>query len=362
MTSVESNLRPSIFDLDLPSLADWFTSHGHRAFRAEQVFRWLYSGQVDSFDRMTNLNKSIRRQLDETFRLGRLALVDTAQSQDGSRKLLYRLDDGHHIESVLIPESGHHTLCISSQVGCAQGCRFCMTARIGFRRQLTAGEIIAQVRDAVQMTVGLPDRLTNVVFMGMGEPLENYANVVQALSVIADARNGLGISSRRITLSTAGVVPRLTALGRDTAVSVAISLNATDDKTRSWLMPINRRYPLDALLAACRDFPLPPRRRITFEYILMAGINDTPEDAHRLVRLLKPIKSKINLIPFNEFPGSAFQSPTERVVKRFQSILQAHHQTVIVRYSKGQDIAAACGQLSAQAHEAPPGGVIKGLK
>jgi 23S rRNA (adenine2503-C2)-methyltransferase len=224
-----------------------------------------------------------------------------------------------------------------------------MTAKGGFTRNLSAGEIVSQVRDVLQQVSaqgGMP--LTNIVFMGMGEPLANYDNVVQALEVITNGDYGLKISTRRVTVSTAGLVPEMADLGRDTRVNLAVSLNATDDDTRTRLMPINRKYPIADLIAACQAYPLPPRRKITIEYILMKGINDSMTDAERLAKLLRPIKAKINLIPFNEHPGSDFKRPDPSRISQFQELLADHHYTVIVRHSKGQDIGAACGQLSAE--------------
>ena len=338
-----------IKDLSRQQLADWLKDQGRRPFRTDQILRWVYLRQTDRFDDMTNLGKPLRADLEVAFVNPRLPVESEATSQDGSRKLLFRLHDGLHIETVIIPEKNHFTLCISSQVGCSQGCRFCMTARGGLVRNLSAGEIISQVRDVQQRVNakgGLP--LTNIVFMGMGEPLANYTNVVQALEVITDGDFGLKISSRRVTVSTAGLVPQMADLGRDTRVNLAISLNATDDDTRTRLMPINRKYPIADLIAACRRYPLPPRRKITFEYILMKGINDSMADAQRLVKLLRPIKAKINLIPFNEYPGSEFKRPDPSRISQFQEFLADHHYTAIVRHSKGQDIGAACGQLRAR--------------
>jgi 23S rRNA (adenine2503-C2)-methyltransferase len=295
---------------------------------------------------MTNLGKPLRADLQAFFVNRRLEVEKESASQDGSLKRLFRLSDGMHIETVLIPEKDHYTLCISSQVGCAQGCRFCMTARGGFVRNLSAGEIISQVRDfqkGVDEKEGMP--LTNIVLMGMGEPLANYKSVLQALTMITNGNYGLKFSTRRVTLSTAGLVPRLADLGRDTQVNLAVSLNAADDETRTRLMPINRKYPLDQLIDACRRYPLPPRRKITFEYILMQGVNDGLDDARRLVKLLRGVKAKINLIPFNEHPGSDFKRPQAEQINRFQEFMADHHYTVIVRHSKGQDIGAACGQL-----------------
>ena len=281
------------------------------------------------------------------FVIDRLEVEKIETSRDGSRKYLFKLNDGKYIESVLIPERDHYTLCISSQVGCAQGCLFCLTAAGGFERNLTRAEIIAQVRD-IKNELHDPEQLRNIVFMGMGEPLANYKNLVSALSTITDNGAGLRFSSRRITLSTAGLVPKLTTLGRDTLVNLAISLNATDNETRNRLMPINRKYPLEALLNACRQYPLPAGRRITFEYILIKGINDSEDDARRLAKLLQPIRCKINLIPFNPHEGCDFDRPAEAVIQSFYDILFANNYTVIIRRSKGQDISATCGQLRAR--------------
>ncbi len=347
MTTISSKI--DIKDLSRQHLTDWLKDRGQRPFRTDQILRWVYLRQTDRFADMTNLGRPLRADLEAMFVNPRLQAESETTSQDGSRKLLFRLHDGHHVETVIIPEKDHYTLCISSQVGCSQGCRFCMTAMGGLARNLSAGEIISQVRDVqqkVQSEGGMP--LTNIVFMGMGEPLANYNNVVQALDVITDGDFGLKISSRRVTVSTAGLVPRMADLGRDTRVNLAVSLNATDDDTRTRLMPINRKYPIADLIAASRRYPLPPRRKITFEYILMQGVNDSMADARRLERLLRPIKAKINLIPFNEHPGSDFKRPDPSRINRFQEFLAGHHYTVMVRHSKGQDINAACGQLRAR--------------
>jgi 23S rRNA (adenine2503-C2)-methyltransferase len=302
---VTESSKIDIKDLSRQQLADWLKDRGRRPFRTDQILRWVYLRQADRFDDMTNIAKPLRTGLEAAFVNPRLQVESEAVSQDGSRKLLFRLHDGLHIETVIIPEKDHFTLCISSQVGCRHGCRFCMTAKGGFVRNLSAGEIISQVRDVlhqVNAQGGMP--LTNIVFMGMGEPLANYENVVQALATITNGNWGLKISTRRVTVSTAGLVPQMADLGRDTQVNLAVSLNATDDDTRTRLMPVNRKYPIADLMAACQRYPLPPRRKITFEYILIKGVNDSMADAERLVKLLRPIKAKINLIPFNEHPGS----------------------------------------------------------
>ncbi len=347
MTPIASKI--DIKDLTRTQLIDWLKNQGQQPFRCDQILRWIHLHQIDCFDDMTNLAKPLRTALAETFVNPRLYLEEECVSNDGSRKLLFRLKDGQHIETVIIPEKDHYTLCISSQVGCRQGCKFCMTAKGGFSRNLSAGEIVSQVRDVQNRLDGKSDMpLTNIVFMGMGEPLANYDNVVHAIDVISNGDWGLKISSRRITVSTAGLVPKMEDLGKQTKVNLAVSLNAADDETRSRLMPINRKYPLVDLLSACRRYPLPPRRKITFEYILMAGVNDAVSHADNLSKILRPVKAKINLIPFNEHPGCEFKRPSPQQIQRFQEFLAQHHYTVIVRHSKGQDISAACGQLRAQ--------------
>jgi 23S rRNA (adenine2503-C2)-methyltransferase len=335
-----------IKELTKDELIVWLKTRGIQPYRAGQILKWIYLRQADTFDVMTDIKKEIRNQLSQHFFIHRLEKARIETSKDGSKKYLFKLSDGKYIESVLIPEKDRYTLCISSQVGCAQGCRFCLTARGGFTRNLTKGEIINQVRD-IAFDIGEPKRLSNIVMMGMGEPLANFSNVVEAIHVITDRDAGLGFSSRRVTVSTSGLVPKLSDLGRETAVNLAVSLNATENKTRDMLMPVNRKYPIEQLLKACANFPLTSRRKITFEYILIKGINDSEQDAKRLAKLLRPLRAKINLIPFNSYEKSDFQRPEESVILKFKEILSKTNYTAIVRYSKGQDISAACGQLSA---------------
>jgi 23S rRNA (adenine2503-C2)-methyltransferase len=335
-----------IKDLTIEQLISWLEARGIQAFRAKQILKWVYHRQADAFDTMTDLGKEMRQQLSSQFSINRLEKTRIETSKDGSKKYLFKLEDGKYVESVLIPEKKHDTLCLSSQVGCAQGCKFCLTARGNFARNLSKSEIIAQVRD-VANDMENPSRLTNIVFMGMGEPLANYRNVVSAIQIITDSEIGLGFSSRRITVSTAGLIPGITDLGRDTTVNLAISLNAADNMTRNMLMPANRKYPIEKLIDACRSYPLHQRRRITFEYILLKGINDSPQDARRLAKLLRPIRAKINLIPFNDFEGSDYQRPEDSVINEFKEILHNANYTAVIRHSKGQDISAACGQLRA---------------
>ncbi|MCP4631084.1 MAG: 23S rRNA (adenine(2503)-C(2))-methyltransferase RlmN [bacterium] len=347
MSNISRISDTNILELTRAQLVAWLTGRDIAPYRADQILKWIYLRQVDSFDAMTDLSKDIRGLLAQHFVIGRLETAKIEISKDGSQKYLFKLSDGKHIESVLIPERDHYTLCVSSQVGCAQDCLFCLTAAGGFERNLTRAEIIAQVRD-IKKELGDSEQLRNIVFMGMGEPLANYNNLASALDTITNNDYGLRFATRRITVSTAGLVPRFSDLGRDTKVNLAISLNATDNHTRSRLMPINRKYPLETLLEACRQYPLPAGRRITFEYILIDGINDTEDEARHLAKLLQPIRCKINLIPFNRHGGSDFERPPESVTQAFFKILFDKNYTVIIRRSKGQDISAACGQLRAR--------------
>lgn len=346
--NTKGSISANILDLSHHELTEWLLENGMERYRADQIFKWLYLRQADSFEDMTDLGKAIRKHLSSRFIIPRLKIKQVQTSTDGTQKYLFQLLDKNHIESVLIPERDHHTLCISSQVGCAQGCVFCLTARGGFIRNLTQGEIISQVRDILKETEN-KIRLSNIVLMGMGEPLANYQNVINAFDVITDSDQGLKFAARKVTLSTAGMVPKIARLGSDTRVNLAVSLNAVDDRTRSRLMPINQKFPIKQLLDACRRYHPRPGRMITFEYILIQGINDSPNEAKELVKLLRPIKAKINLIPFNEFEGCEFRRPATSDTLRFQDILIQGNYTTIIRQSKGQDISAACGQLSANA-------------
>jgi 23S rRNA (adenine2503-C2)-methyltransferase len=331
-------------------LSRWLEEKGVRPFRSGQVFKWLYLKLAEDFEQMTDLGKDLRALLSGHFYFDCLTLVDKQVSVDATEKYLFCLADGAHIESVLIPEKDHFTLCVSSQVGCAMNCRFCLTAKGGWVRHLSAGEIIAQIR-MVRIFLSQrhmdPLKLSNVVFMGMGEPLANYDNVLQAIHVITDTDFGLKFSPRRVTVSTCGLVPGILDLGKACSVNLAVSLNATDDDTRSWLMPVNKTYPLEPLLTACRNFTMKPRNKITFEYILIKGVNDSPGHARQLVRLLTPLRAKINLITFNPHPESDLAPPDPKTVQAFLQTLLDRNMTAIVRKSKGADILAACGQLRA---------------
>jgi 23S rRNA (adenine2503-C2)-methyltransferase len=333
-------------ELTLAELEHVVTETGEAPYRARQIMRWLWMHNASSFEAMREVPARLRQYLMQRFRISRCMVSYVARSADGTRKLLLRLDDGAQIESVIIPTEDRTTLCISSQAGCAMACRFCATSRMGLHRNLTAGEILGQII-AAKPECADGRHLTNYVFMGMGEPLANYARLSRALAIMT-AEWGLAVSPRRITVSTVGLVPMMDRLLADFPVNLAISLHATSDRLRDWLAPINRRYPLAELLAACRRLPLSRRSRITFEYVMLDGINDSPEDARRLVRMLAPLKSKVNLILFNPFVGAPFQPSPRAQVDAFQAILHQGNLTATIRESRGQDIAAACGQLYAE--------------
>ncbi len=345
-----TQVKDDILNLSPDRLIEWLSRYDIRPYRSRQIFKWLYMRQADDFDRMTDLGKSVRELLAEHFYIGRFEKVAEELSADGTRKFLFRMNDGRRIESVLIPEKSHYTLCISTQAGCAQGCRFCRTAHLGFERNLTQSEILQQI---LQMKIEPDDtkRLTNIVLMGMGEPLANYENVLNALNILTNNEYGLKFAGRRITLSTSGIVPRIYDLGADTAVNLAVSLNAADDRTRNMLMPINRKYNIESLMEVCRNYNLRPHRRITIEYIMIKGINDSVLDAKKLSKLLRPIRAKINLIPFNSHDKSQFERPSQKTIETFQNILIDNHYTVMIRESKGRDISAACGQLQGKTQD-----------
>ena len=342
MTTTKTNIKSFTQEELQTKLAE----HGLKKFRANQILAWIYKDYAQSFEDMTNIAKPERTLLAFLFSLVSLTILKIEVSQDGTRKFLFELEDKHTIESVLIPDEDRMTLCISSQVGCPLACCFCLTGTQGFTRNLKAYEIADQVLEVSRiLQQEHVSAITNIVLMGMGEPLANFAEVIKALQLLI-SDNGLNFSTRRVTLSTAGLVPEIIALGKSgSKVNLAVSLNATTDEVRDRIMPVNKRYPLKELLAACRHFPLEPRRRITFEYVMLKGVNDTEDDALRLTRLLRGIKCKVNLIPFNPYPGSEFKRPDDSAVRRFQAILQDHHYTAPIRESRGRDISAACGQL-----------------
>ncbi len=317
---------------------------GQPAYRGRQLFRWVQARRALDLEDMTDLSRPFRIILKERVSLRHPDVSEVQRASDGTRKYLFRLSDGEEIESVLIPDEGRLTACISTQVGCPLACRFCLTGLMGLRRNLVAAEIVGQIL-ALQERLEPGERLSNIVLMGMGEPLLNFLQVERALRILSD-EHGASVSPRRITLSTAGHVPGIQKLAAaDLGVNLSVSLSATTDAVRNEIMPINRRWPIVELLEACRAYPLPNRRRLTFEYVMLDGVNDSHEDAKRLVKLLHGIRCKINLIPFNSAPDlSDRPSPKERVVA-FQRILHDAGRTATIRESRGWDISAACGML-----------------
>ncbi len=347
-----SNPEPAkvnLLDLNRAGLQQFFTDLGEKPFRVRQVMPWIYHRQQRDFSAMTDLSRQLREQLElkACIKLPEVAL--DRLSADGTNKWLFRLHDGNSIETVFIPEDNRGTLCVSSQVGCALDCSFCATGRQGFNRNLSTAEIIAQVWLAGHLLANNPKtahrRVTNIVMMGMGEPLHNYDHVRDAMNVFSDG-DGLSLSKRRITLSTSGVVPNIIKIGEETGAMLAISLHAVNDELRDVLVPINKKYPLEELLEACRNYPgLSNARRITFEYVMLDGVNDTLNDAKELVRLLAGIPAKINLIPFNPWPGSPYKCSDWEQIEAFADIVNRAGYASPVRTPRGRDIMAACGQL-----------------
>jgi 23S rRNA (adenine2503-C2)-methyltransferase len=339
---------------ELHELEQALTALGSQKFHARQIFQWVHKRGVTDVARMSDLSRELRLQLSAHFTLTTPQVVRREQSSDGTTKFLLSLSDGKHIESVCIPEQSAEssdpsstsrlTFCISTQVGCAMKCAFCLTGKMGIDRNLSAGEIVGQVR-VLARELGALDARFNIVLMGMGEPLHNYDETMKALRMLAD-EHGFAMSPRRITLSTVGVLPALERLATEPLMpNLAISLHSTTEAQRDLLVPINRKYGIDELLETCRRFPLKRRERITFEYVMLRDVNDTPEDARRLVRLLSGIKAKVNLLPLNEAAGIPFERPSDAAVNRFAKILADRGVTVSVRKSRGRDIRAACGQL-----------------
>jgi 23S rRNA (adenine2503-C2)-methyltransferase len=318
---------------------------GASRYRGRQLATWMYRKSVFDLDRMTDLPRAFRAELATRARIAVPEVDRVIASQDGSRKLVFRLEDDARVSAVLMPDDDRLTLCLSTQVGCGFECAFCLTGTMGLERNLTAAEIVGQL--LVANTIGGPaPRVTHMVFMGMGEPLANYQALVAAIRVFTDARLGLGYSPRRITVSTVGLVPAIDRLGReDLKVNLAISLHAASDDVRARLMPVNRSWNLETLMAAVRRYPLAPRQRVFFEYVLLDGVNDGEDQAQTLVRLLRGLRAKVNLIPFNDWEGAPFSRPPLARILAFQATLLRAGVTTTVRWSKGEDIGAACGQL-----------------
>jgi 23S rRNA (adenine2503-C2)-methyltransferase len=334
-------------ELTLAELEQFVVAAGERSFRARQVMHWLWHRGAESFDTMSDLGIGFRAYLKKNFNITPTPPAFVSRSADGTRKLLVALADSEAIESVIIPAGDRLTLCLSSQAGCAMACGFCATARMGLHRNLSASEIVGQIA-AARRELDSGEQLTNYVFMGMGEPLANYPRLVRALAIMTSDW-GMGISARRVTVSTVGLVPGMQRLLADfPSVSLAVSLHATTDDLRDRIAPVNKRYPLKTLIEACRALPIKRRDRVTFEYVMLAGVNDSLADARRLVRMLGQLKSKVNLIVFNPFPGASFAPSPRGAVEAFQAILRQGNLTATIRESRGQDIAAACGQLYAE--------------
>ncbi len=332
--------------MDLPALEAWVEETlGEKRYRARQIFRWLYQRRAASFDEMTDLSATTRARLAEQAEVHALELESVYEASDGTRKIVTRVPrTGGTIETVYIPSDNRVTLCISSQVGCALGCEFCLTAKMGLHAHLTAGEIVDQVVWARRLFEH-EQHISNIVFMGMGEPLHNYDNVVAAARLLLHDE-GLNFSHRKVTISTVGLVPAIERLGQeDFTVGLAVSLNASNDEVRNQIMPVNRRWDIATLLETLRQFPMPKRRRITIEYVLLAGLNDSDDDALRLVKLLRGLPVKVNLIPWNPHEGSPFARPSRERVLAFQNVLIERHFNCLIRETRGDDKMAACGQL-----------------
>jgi 23S rRNA (adenine2503-C2)-methyltransferase len=349
---------PELRSLSRPALAALVAGLGEKPFRARQLFRWLHRNGAATLDEMTDLPKPLRVALAAQTSLVTLERASEQRSVDGTIKWTWRTGDGKLVESVYMPETDRKTLCVSSQVGCALGCSFCMTGTMGLARNLTAGEIVDQVHRANRRLVELgegpaPRPLTNLVFMGMGEPLQNFDQLKLALDLLLD-EDGPNFSHRHVTVSTSGLVPVMRRLGEETQVKLAVSLNATTDAQRDAIMPINKRWPIRELLAACRSFPMKQGRRITFEYVLLGGLNDADADAQRLAKLVAGIPAKVNLIPYNDNPGLGFRAPAPERVEAFHRILFDRDITAVIRKNRGSDIAAACGQLAAEGGPGDP--------
>lgn len=360
MTTTESSQQEKInlLDLDAGGIRAWCASIGQKPFRATQLARWIHRYCCDDFDAMTNLAKEFRARLKDLAYIKAPSIIREHKSADGTRKWLFDVGNGNAVEAVFIPEDDRGTLCISTQAGCAMGCLFCSTGKQGFNRNLTTGEIVGQLWTAereLRREAGITDPndrvISNVVLMGMGEPLQNLDNVIPALRIFLDD-NGYGLSRRRVTVSTSGLVRQMDKLGEAVPVALAVSLHAPDDALRDKLMPVNKKHPLEELLAACRRYlKVAPRDFITFEYLLLGGINDAPEQARALVKLVKTVPCKFNLIPFNPFPDSDLKQPEREKVLAFAKILNDAGIVTTVRKTRGDDIAAACGQLAGEVRD-----------
>lgn len=339
----------NLLDMPLPALEAWFSERGHKPFHARQLMRWIYHRDVDDFDQMTDLSRALRSELRAGATVELPQVLTQKVSSDGTRKWLLAAGGGQAVETVFIPEEGRGTLCVSSQVGCVLDCAFCATGAQGFNRNLSTAEIVGQVLLARRaLTSDAQTRpITNVVMMGMGEPLANYRAVVPAMQIMLDS-HAFEMSRRRVTLSTSGLVPQIRRLATDCNVALAVSLHAPNDELRDRLVPINRMHPIAELLGACWDYAASNGRHITFEYVMLDGVNDSTALAHQLAQLLRDRPAKVNLIPFNPYPGGVFARPKADRIQRFQDVLHNAGLRTMTRRPRGDDIAAACGQLAGQ--------------
>jgi len=324
-------------------LENFLNSIGEKPYRAHQLFDWVYRKNIKCFSKMTNISKELRTKFNELLLIYEQPDYEEFSSGDGTKKYRIKLENRNIIESVYIPETRRATLCVSTQSGCNLGCRFCLTGRGGFNRNLTVSEMVAQVL-LTKDSIADKKPLTNIVLMGMGEPLLNYENVVKFINILIDSK-GLAFAKRKVTLSTSGILPELDNFIKNVDVSLSISLNAPDDATRSLIMPVNKRFKLKDILGVARQYPKVRKRMVTFEYVLISGINDSPDHAHELAKLLKGIRCKINLIPYNENPFCEFRKPSDNVVAEFHDLLMKYNYTATIRKSRGQEISASCGQL-----------------
>lgn len=331
-------------NIPLDALEDEFKAFGLEGYRARQVRQWIYQKDAESFEEMTNISKPYREKLAEAYSLPRLKVVQELVSNDGTRKYLIQLATGENVESVWIPSQNRATLCVSSQIGCGMACDFCLTGEMGLKRNLETWEIVEQVA-TVRRHLPEGERITNLVFMGMGEPLANTKNLYPALDILLHDEC-FNFSRQHVTVSTSGLAPQIEKFGDETTVKLAISLNATTDDVRDVVMPVNKKFNLERLLEACGKMKLHNRNSITFEYVMLHGVNDTMEDAKRLVTILSKLKAKVNLLPFNEYPGSPYKRPPDEWVTQFQKYLLDRNFVAVVRRSRGRDILGACGQLA----------------
>jgi 23S rRNA (adenine2503-C2)-methyltransferase len=352
--AASADRKPNLFDYDRKGLRDLFAQLGEKPYRADQVMKWVYHRHVTDFAEMTDVGKALRDKLTAAIQIVPPNTLFEKQAADGTHKWLLGMDGSNAIEAVFIPETSRGTLCVSSQVGCGLNCQFCSTATQGFNRNLSAAEIVGQVWVAAKHLGNVPHhqrKLTNVVMMGMGEPLLNFDNVVTAMSVMRDDL-GFGLANKRVTLSTAGLVPMIDRLSESSDVSLAVSLHAPNDELRTELVPLNKKYPIDELLAACARYAARrPRTTITFEYTMLKGVNDKPEHARQLIKLMRRLPAKVNLIPFNPFHGTRFERSDEDVIRAFQKILLDANVLTMVRRTRGDDIDAACGQLKGMVND-----------